>query len=148
MVDATHKPILRKAGDKFLSGIIMGVIPIGAQLATAGLIASHQSAFPSADVSFQHPAFWILQVILLCIAVCGNTLVDFLCGRFKDKIAVTRVNVIIALLVVIILSVVGAMVDKDVDWKWLAMVGVTGCLSLYLSYGVEMDLALAEAGKI
>jgi hypothetical protein len=126
----------------------MGVIPIGAQVTVAGLIWSHEKAFPSADLSFKNPAFWILQAILLCIAVCGNTLVDFLCGHFKDKIAATRVNLIIALLVVIIVAVVGAMLDKDVDWKWLGMVAVTGSLSLYLSYSVEMDLALAEAGMI
>jgi len=143
----TSSPIVLSARQKFTSAVIIAAIPVGVQVAIASLlIFGKPEAFPFADEAIQHPAFWLMQVILVCIAVGGNTIVDFNAAKNRNGIRHTRVNLMYFFFCIILMAVVVAILDKQLDWEWLGAVVVSGLLCVGLAYIVEVELAIAAEG--
>jgi hypothetical protein len=82
---------------------------------------------------------------LICVAICGNTIVDFNAAKHGRQMKDDRVNFMFFLFCIILVAIIVAIMDKELDWEWLVAILVSGILSLILAYLVEIDLALAES---
>ena len=78
MADGTeHLNIKRQQRRMLLVGLIVAAIPIGCQfLMLLALGAAPPGTFPAADRTFTDLRFWPIQIVLLCVAVAGNAIVD------------------------------------------------------------------------
>ena len=64
-----------------LVGLVVAAIPFVCQLLMLiALAAAPAGTFPAADRSFTDLRFWPIQIVLLCVSVSGNAIVD--CVRF------------------------------------------------------------------
>jgi hypothetical protein len=104
-----------------------------------------EGAFPAADRSFTDVRFWPIQIVLLCVAVSGNALVD--CVRFfwtTDRSDRTALGYLLWLFFFffvesILFSV--TLLASRMKWDWLAIMTVIGAVDLFLAYMLEMELA-------
>lgn len=135
---------MSSARQRFLSGITIAAIPIGIQISIAGLIAADPGAFPNSDKSYEHLPFWFMQIILLCISVCGNTLVDFSMANNKNPINKTKIHGLYFWLSTIMVSVAMSMVDSSINFGWIGLVCACAVATLVLAYSIEIEMALSD----
>jgi hypothetical protein len=75
--NAEHTDIKRQQRRMLLVDLIVAAIPIGCQLLMLlALAAAPPGTFPAADRTFTDLRFWPIQIVLLCVAVAGNAIVD------------------------------------------------------------------------
>jgi hypothetical protein len=138
----------------FASGIGVAAVPIAVQVIAAIVIWTDRApkAFPMADDVIDSMAFWILQAILLCVAMGGSTIVDCIrVGRPKSDHRpsfVFQAILLIVLLIIISLIVALALLDKALPNAVYYLVACISVADLILAYRVEMDLALIDAGHL
>ncbi|WP_145727869.1 hypothetical protein [Nitrospirillum viridazoti] len=143
MAQSSSNTVLSLARQKFLSGVVIAGIPIGLQIGTAGLIWSDPASFPKSDQAYCHLSFWFLQIILLCVAVCGNTLVNFSLRSRPNSVNITMVHGMQFWLFIMMLPVIASMLNSDVRAIWILIIAVGAAAALFLSYKIEIELALA-----
>ncbi len=119
---------------------MFAAIPVCVQVVIAALLYLDTTPFPKADQSFRHPAFWLMQLILVCIGICGNTIVYYNAMKARVGFARNEVTWIYFFFVIILVSVVVPMLDTDLDWKWLVCVAISGVVDIWLAYQVELAL--------
>jgi len=145
--NAKHS-VLSFARQKFWSGVIIACVPIGAQVAIALLLSIDSTDFPKADKAFEKPAFWLMQLILLCISVGGNTMVDFNATKLRSGLSQTKIHNMYLCFCVVVISIVVSMLDYKISYWWLSFVLFVGMASLFTAYSIEMELALSSAGLL
>jgi hypothetical protein len=151
-MSGSETSVRRKQSWMFASGIGVAAVPIAVQVIAAIVILTDTApkAFPMADDVIDSMAFWILQAILLCVAVGGSTIVDCIrVGRPKSDHRpsfVFQAILLIVLLIIISLIVALALLDKALPSAVYYLVACISLVDLILAYRVEMDLALIDAG--
>jgi hypothetical protein len=146
--------VKRKQLWMFASGTGVAAIPIAVQVIAAMVIwnDTDRKAFPLADAAIDSKAFWILQAILLCVAVGGSTIVDCIrVGRPRTEgrpSFVFRAIMLIVLLVIISLTVALALLDTELPDAIYTFVGILSLIDITLAFRVEMDLALIDANLL
>jgi hypothetical protein len=137
----------------FALGVGAAGIPIFCQL-LMGLImvTSGKQDFPKADPALGNLHFWDVQMVLLCVAIAGNTLVDF--GKHvidhtaKKPGVVLRAGILGFFFFIISLLFSVTLLGTDV----LSTLGIPmlifGAVDLVIAYVVDMDLALIEANLL
>ncbi len=61
----------------FILGFCAAGVPIILQILSAFVVWTTPDGFPKADDNVFGVGFWCVQVMLLCVAVAGNTIIDF-----------------------------------------------------------------------
>jgi hypothetical protein len=138
----------------FASGIGVAAVPIAVQVIAALVIWNDtgSKAFPLADDAIDSKAFWILQAILLRVAISGSTVVDCIrVGRPKGDHRpsfVFEAILLVVPLIIISLIVALALQDKALPNSVYYVVAVFSLFDLVLAFRVEMELALIDAGLL
>jgi hypothetical protein len=148
MATGSRHTVLATARQKFRAGVTIAAVPIGTQIAIAALIWMDGSPFPKADKAFERPAFWFMQMILLCISVGGNTLVDFNAAADRRGLNQASVHNMFFCFCIVLVAVVVSMLNSDINYLWLGLVLIFGFANLFLAYRIEMELALSAAGLL
>lgn len=144
--NAEHADIKRQQRRMLLVGLIVAAIPIGCQLLMLlALAAAPQGTFPAADRTFTDLRFWPIQLVLLCVAVAGNAIVD--CIRFSWNTGRADRTILGYLLMLCLLFFVESMMfsitllASQIGWSWLAGMILFGTSNLLLAYMLEMEIA-------
>lgn len=145
--------VKRRQRAVFFVGLLVAAVPVVMQLfAAAVMLLSPPEDFPNYDKSLETATFWLVQIVLLAVAVCGNTFVNYL--RISMLMPVRHwASVLQLVLMVIILfglstiTTISLLNSLHVG-LWLTAVAGLGIINLFLSYRVEIDLALTEAGLL
>jgi hypothetical protein len=149
-MSGSETSVRRKQRWMFASGIGVAAVPIAVQVIAAIVIWTDTApkAFPLADDAIDSKAFWILQAILLCVAVGGSTVVD--CIRVGRPKSDHRPSFVFEAILLIIISVIVALalLDKALPNAVYYVVALLSFADLGLAYRVEMDLALIDAGYL
>ena len=61
-----------------LIGILIASFPVLCEILVLGAMRLHAGAFPLADRALTDDRFWSVQIILLCVSVAGNAMVDWI----------------------------------------------------------------------
>ncbi len=146
MADGTeHLNIKRQQRRMLLVGLIVAAIPIGCQfLMLLALGAAPPGTFPAADRTFTDLRFWPIQIVLLCVAVAGNAIVD--CVRVFWNTGRTDRTALVFLLVLILAFFVESMMfsvtllASHIGWSWLGPMTLLGATNMWLAYMLEMEL--------
>ena len=89
------------------------------------------------------------QIVLLAVAVCGNTFVNYVRLSLSRAIQnwATALQMVAMLVILFFLSMIVAisLLNSLGIGLWLTVVVALGIIDLILSYRVDMDLALVEA---
>jgi hypothetical protein len=131
-------------------GFTAAAVPIVSQLLMLGAVYTTPGAFPKADKGFIEAKFWPIQIVLLCLAVTGNAIVDF------AKLVVDRnagaVEVVVQFLLMVFsflfISVLFSitLLNTEPAWTFTIAMTISGAIGLVMAYRVETDIALIEAG--
>jgi len=135
----------------FAMGVGAACIPIFCQVLMGIVIVfAGRQDFPKSDPTIKDLHFWDVQMVLLCAAVAGNTLVDF--GKHvidhtaEKPIIVVRVGVLALFFLITSVLFSVTLLGTDV----LSTMGIpmlcVGVMSVGVAYIVGMDLALIQAG--
>lgn len=142
--------VRRRQRHIFLMGFAAAAIPIGCQLLVLFLVSTAPNAFPQVDRSFFDAKFWPIQIVLLCLAISGNAIVDFskmVIHRSADK---SRLVLEVSAMSVCFLmnSVIfsGSLLISETGWKLLTAMIMLGAIGMLLAYRVEIEIGLREAG--
>ncbi len=69
--------IKRQQRQMMLVGVVVAAIPIVCQiLMLTALSAAPSGSFPLTDQTMTDIRFWPIQIVLLCVSVAGNAIVD------------------------------------------------------------------------
>jgi hypothetical protein len=136
----------RQQRQLMLVGGIVAAVPFACQLLM--LIASASApdgTFPAVDRSFSDPRFWAVQVVLLCVAVSGNAIVDcvrifWTTGRV-DTAALTFLLWLVFLFFIESMMFSVTLLASRIGWPWLGQMIAVGFANLFLAYGLQMELA-------
>lgn len=133
----------------FTFGIVASFIPIGCQILIGYFIWSDgRNDFPRADYSIVTLNFWAAQLLLLCIAAASSTLVDFakfvLDRPVNAPEIMTRVFILLLAFVIASVYFSASILGTDITSRsgWPLCIFVP--LLMFLSYSIDMDLALRE----
>jgi len=135
----------------FAMGFGAACIPIFCQVLMGIVIAfSGRQDFPRSDPTIKDLHFWDVQMVLLCVAIAGNTLVDFgkhvIDDSAQKPIIVFKAAVLGLFFLIISLIFSVTLLGTDV----LSTLGIpllfVGVFDLAVAYAVDMDLALIKAG--
>ncbi len=124
-------------------------VPMVCQLIVAFALLTAGDDFPKADHSLLGINFWGVQMMLVCVAVAGNTIIDFGKHMVEHKAGnLSFVGQFFALaLSFVALSVFFAitLLDTELSLTFLLPVLTSGALALLFAYLVDMKIALVEA---
>ena len=125
-----------------LVGLIVAAIPIGCRLPMLGV--APQGIFPAADRTFTDIPFWPIQIVLLCVAVAGNAIVDWVrvfwnTGRTDRTALVFLLMLVLAFFVESMMFSV-TLLASHIGWSWLAPMTILGAANMWLAYMLEMEL--------
>jgi hypothetical protein len=147
-----HKAKLRQR-HIFTLGVGAALIPILCQIVVAFVVfLAGKADFPKSDQTVMSLGFWDIQMVLLCIAVAANTMVDF--GKLvidksvKKSILIVKIGTLIGLFIMLSICFSATILGSDVLSKMGVAMLILGAVILALSYVIDMDLALIEAGFI
>jgi hypothetical protein len=140
----------RKQRVIFVLGVGAAAIPIVCQLVVAVIVAlASPDDFPKADKTILSIRFWDTQVLLLCIAVAANTLVDFfklvMVQSITKPVFVLKVSFLGLLFLALSICFSVNLLDEEEVAEVGGAILVLGCVILFLSYRIDMDLAVIEA---
>jgi hypothetical protein len=114
------------------------------------IVFAGRQDFPKSDPTIKDLHFWDVQMVLLCAAIAGNTLVDF--GKHvidhtaQKPIIVFRVGILGLLFLSISVLFSVTLLGTDVLSTLGIPMLVLGGIDLAVAYVVDMDLALIQAG--
>ncbi|HYH17217.1 MAG TPA: hypothetical protein VD995_01250 [Azospirillum sp.] len=142
--------VKRRQRTAFFVGVLVAAVPVIMQLiAAAVILLSPAEDFPNYDKGLSAASFWLVQIVLLAVAVCGNTFVNYFRVSMVKPVKHWAIVVQTAVMVVILfgLSTVTtiSLLNSPHVGLWLTAVAMLGIINLFLSYRVEIDLALTEA---
>jgi hypothetical protein len=116
-------------------GFAAAAVPIACQLLMLLVVSTNPGAFPKADKSFIVAKFWPIQIVLLSLAVSGNTFVDF--AKFIVDYRVGVLDIVMKFLLMglafVLISLLFSVTLLDADLSWIpttamAIFGATGLL--------------------
>lgn len=147
MADRTENvDIKREQRRMLLLGVIVAAIPVGCQfLMLLALGAAPPGTFPAADRTFTDVRFWPIQIVLVCVGVAGNAIVD--CIRFlwaTGRADRTIIGYLLRLLFVFFIESMMfsvTLLASQIRWPWLAGMIVFGAFNLLQAYMLEMEIA-------
>ncbi len=144
--NAEHADIKRQQRRMLLVGLVVAAIPIGCQLLMLlALAATPQGTFPAADRTFTDLRFWPIQLVLLCVAVAGNAIVN--CIRLLWNTERADRTILGYLLMLCLLFFIESMMfsitllASQIEWPWLAGMVMFGAANILLAYVLEMEIA-------
>jgi hypothetical protein len=148
----THPEIKKQQRTILAISLVVAGIPIMCQVLM--LLAHYLDAagFPNADRTFVEAKFWPIQIVLLCVAIAGNAIVNTIKLMFAGKLH--RIPTIIYFLIVMLFFPVESimfsvtLLDTGVGWGWLAVMFIFGAADLFGAYLLEMEIALIEGGVV
>lgn len=143
--------IRRRQRFLFIIGLVVAAIPVVAQVGAALLVQlSPDGDFPNHDKSLYTATFWIVQVTLLTVATCGNTVANYfrvgMGSAIRDGSVALRTLLMAVILFLLSYVIAMSLLNSLHVGYWLTAVASLGIINMFLSYRVEMDLALTEAG--
>jgi hypothetical protein len=147
MVDkAETVDIKRQQRQILLVGVIVAAIPFVCQLLMLiTLAAAPAGTFPAADRSFTDARFWPIQIVLLCVSVSGNAIVD--CVRFlwttgrADRAALGYLLWLFLAFFIESIMFSVTLLATGMSWYWLAVMTIIGTVNLVLAYQLSMEIA-------
>ena len=132
----------------FALGVGAALIPVICQFVIALIVWLDQNDFPKSDPTIISLPFWDTQMLLVCIAVAANTLVDFfklvVDKSAKSSFFVVKVCILGALFLILSLCFSVTLLGQDVASKTGFPLLILGVVILILSYMIDMDLALID----
>jgi len=139
----------RKQRHIFILGVGAAAIPVVCQLVVAFTVRlAGRADFPKSDRTILSIHFWDTQILLLCIAVAANTMVDFfklvMVRSARSSLFVLKVCVLGLLFLILSICFSVTLLDQDA----ISAIGIPmlllGCVILIVSYIIDMDLVLIE----
>ena len=144
--NAEHVEIKRQQRRMLLIGVVVAAVPIGCQLMMVlALGAAPLGTFPAADRTYTDVRFWPIQIVLLCVAVSGNAIVN--CIRFLWDTGRAERTALGYLLMLCLLFFIESMMfsitllASQIRWPWLAGMIMFGAFNLIQAYMLEMEIA-------
>jgi hypothetical protein len=138
--------VKRQQRQVLLVGVIVAAIPFVCQLLMLiALESAPAGTFPTADRSFTDARFWPIQIVLLCVSVSGNAMVD--CVRFlwttgrADRTALGYLLWLFFVFFIESLMFSVTLLAPQINWSWLAVMTVFGAVNLLLAYQLSMEIA-------
>ena len=153
MIAVADSTIRQTQRELFWIAFLVALIPVLIQLMAAGFIwLKPVDQFVSARAVVDGAAFWIGQLITLSVAIGGSSIVAYArIGKAKRLskpylglkfigiwVGITLLGAAIAL----------TLIDETPAGWWLAAVGLLGFVTMLVSYAVDVDLALIDAGAM
>lgn len=138
--------VKRQQRQILLVGVVVAAIPFVCQLLMLiALAAAPAGTFPAADRSFTDLRFWPVQIVLLCVSVSGNAIVDcvrvfWTTGR-ADKAALGYLLWLLFFFSIESIFFSVTLLASRMPWYWVAIMAVIGAVDLFLAYVLEMELA-------
>jgi len=138
--------VKRQQRQILLVGLIVAAVPFVCQLMMLiALAAAPAGTFPAADRSFTDARFWPVQIVLLCVAVSGNAIVD--CVRYlwttdrADRPALGYLLWLFFFFFIESMMFSVTLLASQIGWSWLGGMTIIGAVNLSLAYQSSMEIA-------
>jgi hypothetical protein len=146
-MSAAAEPVSVKRQQRrvLLVGLVVAAIPILCQILMLCAVATAPAAFPAADRTLAQARFWPVQIVLLCVAIAGSAIVDFvrllLAGGTVEKTAVGFFLLVLLFFFVVSVMFSVTLLASQIGWLWLISMTIAGAAAMVFAYYLEMEIA-------